>query len=244
MMHRVAADIEKQALKTSRKQRRFVQQNCCESNRLALGFAPPGDETFTAVAKRFLAYQKARLTPKAYDRERSIIELHIQPFFPCRLSSVRRVDIQRYVTLRSAKVSAHTVQKELNILKHLLRLAVEWEIIPFHPSQGIKSPRVPAGRVRYLQPAELWAIIEASPAWLRPIIAIAVSKGMRRSEVLGLRWLDLDLVHDRIMLSQTKNGESRIVYLNKLLRQPSGRYRLTLAPSQQTSFLQRLLSTK
>jgi integrase len=38
---------------------------------------------------------------------------------------------------------------------------------------------------------------------------------MRRSEVLGLRWLDLDLLHDRIMLHQTKNGEGRIVYLNK-----------------------------
>jgi len=181
----------------------------------ALGFAPPGEETFAALAKRFLTYQKSRLTPRAYDRERSIVELHLQPFFPCKVASVRRVDIQRYVTVRSAKVSAHTVQKELNILKHLLRLAVEWEIIPFHPSQGVKSPRVPAGRVRYLQPAELRAVIQAAPAWLVPIVAIAVSTGMRRSEVIGLRWLDLDLVHDRIMLSHTKNGESRIVYLNK-----------------------------
>ena len=69
--------------------------------------------------------------------------------------------------------------------------------------------------VRYLQPVELWAVIQAGPAWLGPIVALAVSTGMRRSEVLGLRWLNLDLSHDRIMLSQTKNGESRIVYLNK-----------------------------
>ena len=174
-----------------------------------------GEETFSAVAKRFLSYQKARLTTKAYERERSIIELHLQPFFACKLAAVRRVDIQRYVTARSATVSAHTVQKELNVLKHLLRLAVEWEIVPFHPSQGVKSPRVPAGRVRYLQPAELRAVIQAAPAWLVPIVALAVSTGMRRSDVLRLRWLDLDLEHDRIMLSQTKNGESRIVYLNK-----------------------------
>jgi integrase len=38
---------------------------------------------------------------------------------------------------------------------------------------------------------------------------------MRRSELLGLRWLDVDLVHNRVMLAQTKNGEGRIVYLNK-----------------------------
>jgi integrase len=39
---------------------------------------------------------------------------------------------------------------------------------------------------------------------------------MRRGEVLGLRWLDVDSKGGRIMLPQTKNGEGRIVYLNKL----------------------------
>lgn len=121
----------------------------------------------------------------------------------------------RYVTVRSSKVSAHSVQKELNVLKHLLRLAVEWEIIPFQPAQGIKSPKVPAGRVRYLQPTELRALIEACPPWLEAIVALAVSTGMRRSEVLGLRWLDVDLLNDRLILPQTKNGDGRIIYLNK-----------------------------
>jgi len=66
-----------------------------------------------------------------------------------------------------------------------------------------------------LQPEELRAVIQAAPAWLVPIVSIAVSTGKRRSQVSGLRWLDLDLEHYRIMLSQTKNGESRVVYLNK-----------------------------
>src|SRR5207253_2143298 len=52
------------------------------------------------------------------------------------------------------------------------------------------------------------------PEWLRPIVGLAVSTGMRRSEVLGLRWLDVDVTNARIMLPQTKNGDGRIVYLN------------------------------
>jgi integrase len=180
-----------------------------------LGFAPPGEETFAAVAKRFLSHQKARLTDKAYEREQGIVNEHLVPFFPVPLASIRRVEIQRYVTKRSGDVSAHSVQKELNILKHLLRLAVEWELIPFSPAQGIKSPRVPAGRVRYLQPLELRNLLEMAPAWLQPIVALAVTTGMRRSEVLGLRWLDVDLQNSRILLPQTKNGDGRIVYLNK-----------------------------
>lgn len=100
-------------------------------------------------------------------------------------------------------------------MKHLLRLAVEWELIPFNPSQGVKSPRVPAGRVRYLQPKELRALIAACPEWLRPVAALAVMTGMRRGEILGLRWLDVDLSQGCLLLPQTKNGEGRVVYLNE-----------------------------
>ena len=97
----------------------------------------------------------------------------------------------------------------------MLRLAVEWEIIPTNPAQGVKSLKVPAGRVRYLQPTELRALLEASPEWLRPVIAVLVSTGMRRGEVLGLRWLDVDIANHRVLLPQTKNGDGRIVYLNQ-----------------------------
>ena len=60
---------------------------------------------------------------------------------------------------------------------------------------------------------------EACPKWLRPIAVLAVSTGMRRGEILGLRWLDVDFTGGRIMLPQTKNGEGRIVYLNTLAQQ-------------------------
>jgi integrase len=181
-----------------------------------LGHAPPGKETFGEVAERYLKHQKARLTPKAYDREEGIVKKHLSPFFNRPLSSIRKLDIQRYVTDRAGEASAYSVQKELTVLKHLFSLAVEWEIIPINPAQDVKAPKAPAGRVRYLQPTELRALLESCPEWLRPIVALAVCTGMRRGEILGLRWLDVDLAHQRIMLPQTKNGEGRIVYLNQM----------------------------
>jgi integrase len=180
-----------------------------------LGFSPPGEDNFKTVAKRYLAHQKPRVSRASYLREKVSVDSHLVPFFTGKLAAVRRSDIQRYVSKRSIKVSAHTVQKELNTLKHLLGLAVDWDLIPFNPAYKVTAPKVPAGRVRYLQPAELKVLIEASLGWLRPIIALAASTGMRRSEILGLRWMDVDLLHDRIILPQTKNGEGRIVYLNQ-----------------------------
>ena len=38
---------------------------------------------------------------------------------------------------------------------------------------------------------------------------------MRRSEIIGLRWLDVDMANHRVLMPQTKNGEGNIVYLNE-----------------------------
>jgi integrase len=183
-----------------------------------LGFMPPGEDAFAEAATRFLAYQNVRLTPKAYDREEGIVRRLLVPFFSGKLATVRKTDVQRYVTKRCGEVAPATVRKELNVIKHMLNWAVEEEIIPANPAtQGKKlnAPKPPAGRVRYLQPTEVRAILEDCPSWLEPIVAIAVSTGMRRSEILGLRWLDVDLVN-RCIMPQSKNGDGRIVHLNQL----------------------------
>ena len=63
-------------------------------------------------------------------------------------------------------------------------LAVEWEVIPVNPSQGVKPPKVPPGRVRYLQPTELHAVLAARYQHLSPaFMAEAVG---RLDAVFGL----------------------------------------------------------
>jgi integrase len=188
-----------------------------EETAKAHGVRPAGPETFAKVAQEYLAHQKARISTANYRRESGIVEDHLKPYLLGELRAIRKATVQRYITGRCADVAAATVTKELNVLKHLLRLAVEeWEYLPVNPAQGVKPPRSAPGRVRYLQPTELRALLEAAPLWLRPIIALAASTGMRRSEILGLRWLDIDLNGKRILLPQTKNGDGRIVYLNQL----------------------------
>lgn len=187
---------------------------------LTLGYTPPSVETLEIVSSRFLKHQKARLTSAAFIREDGIVKSHLQPFFglKTKLADIRRADVQKYITHRSGEVAPASVTKELNVLKHLLGLAVEWELIPTNVAHGVKPPRVPAGRVRYLQPTELKAVLEACPLWLRPIAGLAAATGMRRGEILGLRFMDVDISGGRIMLPQTKNGDGRIVYLNDLAK--------------------------
>lgn len=195
---------------------RSAEQIRAEQTR-ALGFNPPTDIQFSEVAQQYLVHQKARISAANYERERGIVEDHLKPFFAGELRAIRRATAQRYITARLADVSNASVTKELNVLKHLLELAVtEWEYIPVNPVHRLRPPKAPPGRVRYLQPTELRTVLEASQLWLRPIIALAAATGMRRSEILRLRWLDVDLKGGRLMLPQTKNGDGRIVYLNTL----------------------------
>jgi integrase len=181
------------------------------------GYSAPTKDTFASLLPRYLKHQKPRLSERSYQRTSGIVENQLRPVFGAmHVGSIRRADLQQYVTERAGAVSPGSVVKELNVLKHLMGLAVEWELIPFNPALKIKAPRPPAGRVRYLQPTELRAVLAACPLWLRPIAGLAAFTAMRRGEVLTLRWLDVDLNGGRVLLPQTKNGDGRIVYLNAL----------------------------
>ena len=203
-----------------------------EETAKAHGVRPPGPEMFGDVAREYLTHQKPRISAANYRRECGIVEDHLKPFFAGELRAIRKATVARYITARCACVSSATVAKELNVLKHLLRLAVEeWEYLPVNPiPRSIHPPKPAPGRVRYLQPGELRVVLEAAPMWLRPIIAMAVATGMRRGEILKLRWLDIDLDGARVLLPRTKNGEGRIVYLNQLALQAIE----SLAVSEQT----------
>ena len=197
------------------------------------GYSAATKESFAALLPRYLKHQKPRLSERSYERTAGIVENQLRPTFgEMQLGTIRRSDIQQFVTDRAGKVSPGSVVKELNCLKHILGLAVEWELIPVNPAVKVKSPSVPEGRLRYLQPTELRAVLQECPAWLRPIVGLAAFTAMRRGEILALRWLNVDLGGRRLMLSQTKNGSARIVHLNQLAAEViQGQWRENAKPS-------------
>lgn len=182
-----------------------------------LGYTPPTKDSFAEFVPRYLKHQKPRLTPAAYKRTSGIVETHLKPTFgTMQLPLIRKRDVESFLTSRLADVSVGTARKEFFVLSHMLTLAVAWELIPANVALGIELPQAPAGRVRYLQPTELRAVLAACQEWLQPIAGLLAFTGMRRSEVLKLRWLDIDRKGERILLPQTKNGDGRTVWLNLL----------------------------
>ena len=116
----------------------------------------------------------------------------------------------------AAGVSGSTINRELNILSHVLTKARRgWRIPVANPVVDVERPRHAPPRDRRISEAELDAICSATESTMLPtVLRLAVATGMRRGELLGLQWEDVDLVGRMVLLRTTKNGDSRRVPLN------------------------------
>ncbi len=108
------------------------------------------------------------------------------------------------------------VNRYLATISHLFTIALkEWGWIEFNPVKNVSKLKEPRGRVRYLTADEkvrlLKACTESASPYLSLIVRIALSTGMRKGEILGLTWQDVDLITGRLLIRESKNGEQRSI---------------------------------
>lgn len=114
--------------------------------------------------------------------------------------------------------SPATVIWYMNALSMALSTAAkQWEWIDSNPMLKVEKPKLPQLRIRYLSFDEIKALLAAAKKSsypdMRTIIALALSTAGRKSEILNLRWRDVDTKLERVTFEDTKNGERRSVAL-------------------------------
>jgi integrase len=134
------------------------------------------------------------------------------------LSRLSPAAIAQYRDDRLQLVQPGTVRRELAILQHCLEMAKrEWGVpIPANPVRQITLPEAQRPRERRLAEDEgnrLTSAATASAWYLHPLISLAIETGMRRGELLSIRWKDIDLSTRTIRVLKTKNGYPRTVPL-------------------------------
>jgi len=143
----------------------------------------------------------------------------IAPFFKGKnLYEISAQDIERFKATRSKQVKPATVNRELATIKTLFNKAVAWGKLEESPAKGISFLREPASRMRYLEKEEIAKLLSNCSEHLRPIVTIALFTGMRRGEIFGLRWQNIDFYRGIIYLLDTKNSSKREVYMNDLVK--------------------------
>lgn len=129
------------------------------------------------------------------------------------------LDIENFKSARLASgVSKARVNRNLTVLKKMLNLAVDWGYLQENPSRKVKRfPEAADTEMRFLTLGDKGKLLEACAPHLRPIVLTALLTGMRRGEILGLQWRQVDLLKRTIRVERTKNGKTRVIPINSLL---------------------------
>jgi len=148
----------------------------------------------------------------------------LEAFFgPALVTAVtpERVEEYRHRRLHHDQVSDRTVNRDIQELKAMFNRVIRykrWQGSVDNPAAYLSLAKERNERVRFLNKREIHLLVDAAAPHLRPIIITAVHTGMRRGEILGLRWKAVDLNRGSIRIEQSKNGEGRYVPISAELR--------------------------
>ena len=177
------------------------------------------NHSFRELSERYLSWIKGR--QRSAKTKGYIIGqlLSLYGDMPLKRFNTAIVD-QLQTDLISKEYKPASNNKITNILKHMFNKAVEWEMVGSEALKRIrkvKPLRDEGKRLRYLSIEECNALINACDNHLKPIVVTALNTGMRKGEILNLKWDQVDLKHGFILLDKTKNGDRREIPINKTL---------------------------
>lgn len=114
-----------------------------------------------------------------------------------------------------------SINKILNVLKHMFTKAVEWDMVEAETLKRIRKVKPlkdDSKRLRYLSKDECRTLLDNCNGYLKEIVTFALNTGCRRGEILPLKWDNVDMRHGFIRLDRTKNGERRDIPINDSLK--------------------------
>ncbi len=183
-----------------------------------LGILEEKKMLFDEYASRYLDYSKANKSPATYERsERFSVKQLSLAFKGKYLYSITPVMIEKYKANRLKTITPASVNRELACLKYMYTKAIEWGYVKANPAKKVKLLKESPGRLRYLKPEEVDALLKACAIHIRPIVVTALNTGMRKSEILNLRWQEVDLGNRKVTVANAKNNEKRVIPINQTL---------------------------
>src|SRR5437763_6073443 len=177
-------------------------------------YFPPNRQLGRMPFKDFAQTYLEREGPllKSIRTERNRVLAWAREFGNRPLGQITRTEIEAWRRERMSKCRPATINRDLSRLRHMLNIAVEWELLEESPMQGIKFLRENNARTRYLSLEECQRLIASCMApHIRARVSVALHSGMRLGEILNLRWYDWTF-HLASFWSGTRRMVSRGTY--------------------------------
>ncbi len=184
-------------------------------------YVEPARMSVSEFFDRWLAdYAKPKVSSKTFERYQEMIDGHIRPALGAYLlPKLAPLHIQSFYSRALDKgrkdgrggLSAQSVVHFHRVLHKALAQAVKWQLLARNPVDAVEPPRAERKEMRALdedETARLLSLLTGNR--LHTPVLLAVTTGLRRGEILGLRWTDIDLKAGTLTvvqsLEQTKDG--------------------------------------
>lgn len=130
------------------------------------------------------------------------------------VSQITPLMIERYKSDRMRKVSKATVNREMACLKTIFSKGIEWEKIDHNPSAKVKFFKEKGKRLRFFSINEIHQILDTVPNHQKPIVRVALYTGLRRGNILDLKWKDIDFKHHILFVDNPKGSKALKLPMN------------------------------
>jgi integrase len=177
--------------------------------------------TLEKYLKNWLENIKHNISEGTYEFYKDMAERVLSPVFgKVQIDKLKTMQIQTFLTkkLNEEKLSTTTVRHYYNVLNIALNQAVKWQVIQSNPCAAVEPPKASKAKIAILQAEEVITLLEYTKtsefkAMYLPLL-LASTCGMRRGEVLGLMWEDVDLDNG---ILRVKNNLVKIKNENKIV---------------------------
>jgi integrase len=136
-----------------------------------------------------------RVRAKTFQDYRGMLNRYVRPALGERvLAALRPLDLQAiYQQMTERGLSARTIRYAHVLTKSAMQQAVRWRLLLENPADGLKVPQQVRNEMRSLTIEQARALLKAAEGTkYGPVLAVALTTGMRPSEYLGLKWQDIN----------------------------------------------------
>lgn len=209
---------------------------------------PTEDILFHDFLKQWLEIAKSTIQLTTYSSYVGMSNSAILPYFKekgIKLTDLKPKDIQDFYTLQLKRVKASTVIHYHAIIHKALKYAVKIELIPSNPASKIERPRQERFVGSFYDSKEVNQLFEVAKGTNLEIpILLGAFYGLRRSEVVGLKWSAIDFENNSLIIKHTVTAFNldgkHIIHASDSTKNKSSMRTLPLVPA----FKEKLLAIK
>jgi integrase len=197
------AKTKTEALRLAKEHERML-----ERIRLGLDEAPPPPITFAEMAKLWL--ESAAAMKRSFPAAESRLRCHLLPEFGTAvLTDVTAEWIERFLAAKARRLAGWSVEHLRRQLRSIFNVALRFKRYRGeNPAATARGRRIPQRKVAFLEAQEVPRVLAALPQHWRPLFATAIYCGLRKGELAGLAWSEVDLGRQLITVARSYDGET------------------------------------